>query len=204
MRLPDSNSDTVDAPQVVCDYIDEPLLKFGDDGLHVDPKAGVARHGPRSLGTGRHPATVQVGLIGTATTIEKSSAWLEKTSLGVLGDEKHPEFPGFDASRGFFSKMSLPPHLAVQISQTELRDVLGIKSKRERFENVVALFSDRLRLLSEQDSVPQYVVVGLPDDVISKCSPQRQLLRLLGDNYTSPSVDLINSSSSWSWWLCSR
>jgi hypothetical protein len=29
-------------------YLPEPLLLFAEDGLHIDPKAGIARYGPRS------------------------------------------------------------------------------------------------------------------------------------------------------------
>jgi len=60
----------VHLPRITCQYIPEPLLIFGEDGFHVDPKAGIARYGPRSLHSTRHPSKVRAGVIGTAETIE--------------------------------------------------------------------------------------------------------------------------------------
>src|ERR1700709_907240 len=89
-----------------CSYLTEPLLIFGDRGMHVDPKAGIARYGPYSYAPARrHPNTVRVGFIGTAETIEKSRRWLEANAAGVIGDAKHPEFPGYQRDRGFFSQL---------------------------------------------------------------------------------------------------
>jgi hypothetical protein len=68
-------------------YLPEPLLLFADDGLHVDPKAGIARHRPRSLtSAGRHPTRLRVGLIGTAERIDVARAWLAAQAEGVNGD----------------------------------------------------------------------------------------------------------------------
>ena len=44
-----------------CEYLTEPLLTFAGEQLHVDPKAGIARYGPRSYGKGDHPGRVRVG-----------------------------------------------------------------------------------------------------------------------------------------------
>jgi len=82
-------------PGIVSGYLPEPLLRFADDGLHIDPKAGIARYGPRSLtSTCRHPIQLRVGLIGPAEQIENARVWLETCAQGVNGDAKNPEFPG--------------------------------------------------------------------------------------------------------------
>src|SRR4051794_4600368 len=67
---------------MTCEYMGEPLLSFAD-GLHVDPKAGIAEYGPRSLRSAAHPKTVKVGLVGTAETIETAQSWIERSSEGV-------------------------------------------------------------------------------------------------------------------------
>lgn len=88
---------TSSRPTIRCEYFAEPLLIFGEDGLHIDPKAGIARYGPRTYKLQKHPSRVRVGVIGTSRTIELSREWLTKNSEGVPGDEKHPEFPGFQS-----------------------------------------------------------------------------------------------------------
>lgn len=155
---------------ISCSYLAEPLLLFGDQGMHVDPKSGIARFGPRSYAPmRRHPSIVRVGFIGTAETVEKSRQWLETNARGVKGDEKHPEFPGYQSDRGFFSHLEFDPGWIAQITQSELEDVLGIRSSRERFERMLGLLDQKLRLLAEQDQPPEYVLVGLPNAVVDRC-----------------------------------
>jgi hypothetical protein len=44
-----------------------------------------------------------------------------------------------------------------------------MRSTRERFDNVVGMFDTKLGLLAEQDQPPQYVVIGLPNELIVRC-----------------------------------
>jgi hypothetical protein len=161
---------TAPPSSISCQYFAEPLLVFGDNGMHIDPKSGIARYGPRSYTPARrHPSTVRTGFIGTADSIEKAQRWIEDSSLGVRGNAKHPEFPGYQADRGFFSKLEFDNDWLEQITQSELTFLLSIRSSRERFEALVASLDDKLRLLSEKDQPPQYIVVGLPDAVVQRC-----------------------------------
>lgn len=134
--------DVLPSRGIDCQYFAEPLLIFGDNGMHIDPKSGIARYGPRSFMPARkHPSTVRAGFIGTADTIEKSQHWLEANSLGVRGDVKHPEFPGYQIDRGFFSKLEFDDDWIEQISQSEMVELLSIRSSRDRFEAFVGSVS---------------------------------------------------------------
>lgn len=151
-------------------YLTEPLLLFADDGLHVDPKAGIARYGPRSLtASGQHPSRLRVGFIGQAERIEVARSWLEAQADGVNGDEKSPEFPGWMPDRGFFSTLEFADAWNQELGQAELRQILENRSQRDRFEALVTLFDSKLRLLSERDSPPEYVVVAMSEEIVSRC-----------------------------------
>lgn len=151
-------------------YLDEPFLVFADGGWHVDPKAGIARFGPRSLGTQRHPERVRIGIIGTADSTAQAREWLESTSHGVRGNEKHPEFPGYQGDRGFFSTVEFNDTWDELVTQTEVRDLLRPRRpQRERLEAAVQLIDEKVRLLADRDSPPNYVVLALPDDVVARC-----------------------------------
>lgn len=153
-------------PAIACRYLSEPLLAFGDGGMHIDPKTGIAQYGPRSyMPEKRHPSTVRVGFIGTAETIDKAKRWLELNSLGVAGDSKHPEFPGFRRDRGFFSDLAYDDAWIEPIRQSELTDLAAIRSKRAGFERIVELLDAKLQLLAEQDRAPEYVVIGLTSEL---------------------------------------
>jgi hypothetical protein len=137
---------------------------------HIDPKYGIACYGPRSYDSPkRHPATVRVGFIGSADTVEKAREWIELNAQGVPGDEKHPAFPGCAADRGFYTKLEYDSSWIEQVSHTELTDVIANRPRKNRFEKALALLEDKLRLLSQKDRVPEYVVLALPDGMREKC-----------------------------------
>lgn len=145
-------------------------MTFADEQVHVDPKAGIARYGPRSYGRGEHPAAVRVGLVGTAETIATARRWLETNADGVSGDAKNPEFPGYQRDRGFCSDLIFDDGAHEAITQTELQDLLqGRRSQRERFEAALALVDEKLRVLGDRDNPPQYVVIGLPNELVRRC-----------------------------------
>jgi hypothetical protein len=149
----------------------EPLLLFAGDGLHVDPKAGIARHGPRSwTASGRHPTRLRVGFVGTPELVEAARSWMGDRAEGISGDEKNPEFPGWMPDRGFFSALEWDDAWDEELGQAELRKVLEIRAQKDRFEAAVALFEEKLRLLAERDSTPDLVVISLSDDIVSRSS----------------------------------
>jgi hypothetical protein len=160
----------LDPPVLRCDYFNEAPLTFAHGNTHVDPKTGILTHGPKSFGvTTRHPATVRVGFIGSAEGIDLAHKWLTRCSTGFDGDEKHVQFPGFAADRGFFSSLTFDNQWRGLITQSEVRDILEIRSGRSRFEEALALFDSKLAILRSKDLPPQYVIVCPPTDVYNAC-----------------------------------
>ena len=157
-------------PKITCQYLEEPTLCFGDGQQHIDPKFGIAQFGPFSYSPmKRHPSQVKVGFIGSAETIETAKKWLENCALGVPGDEKHLEFPGFNRERGFFSELLFDDDWIAQLNRNEVETVLKIKSQRDRFSAAVELLENKLFLLSSKDYPPEYVIVVLPDPFVKRC-----------------------------------
>jgi len=139
-------------PTLSCHYLEEPKLQFADGREHVDPKIGILRYGPKTQSDGsRHPASVRVGFIGTASSVESAQKWLEESSRGYAGDEKHPEFPGFMGDRGFFSSLSYDSQWISQITQSEVADLQNPRLKRDRFDNLLSLIDGKLNTLSGKD-----------------------------------------------------
>jgi len=150
-------------------YLGEPSLLFADGREHVDPKLGISRFGPKSYSPRRHhPVSIRVGLIGSAETIASTRKWLVTSAEGVLGDEKHPEFPGFMSDRGFFSQLEFDDDWDALLYQQETDDILNIRRSRERFEFLLSLLEQKLSLLSKKDQSPQYIVLALPDSLYKK------------------------------------
>lgn len=147
---------------IKCKYIKEPQLHFPNNGQNTDPKAGISRYGPKSYKpVRRHPFMVRVGIIGSAETIEKTKKWLEENSKGVPGDKEHPDFPGYNEDRGFFSKLAFDNDWIEQLSHSEIKQSLKVRPAR--------LLEYKLELLDRKDQRPEYIVVALPDELYRKC-----------------------------------
>lgn len=156
--------------QIRSQYLGEPLLEFADGREHIDPKLGISRFGPKSYSPRRkHPSHVQVGFIGSAETMAASKGWIESSSKGILGDEKHPEFPGCKADRGFFTQLDFDDDWQAQIHTDDIDALLGIKRSRERFEELLKLLEGKLDSLAKKDQPPEYIVIALPDELYNKC-----------------------------------
>ncbi len=157
-------------PSIRCSYLGEPQLSFAGGGKHVDPKTGIARFGPRSMDPPRgHPSRLRVGSVGTAETVERAQEWISINAQGVPGDEKHPDFPGCAADRGFRTALELDSNWIEEITDTELHDLLGIRNRKERFETTLSLLEHKLRLLHRKDQKPEYIMLALPDELRNKC-----------------------------------
>jgi len=94
-------------PSLRCQYFEEPPLRFANGGEYIDPKIGISRFGPKSYKpTKRHPFIVRIGFIGSAESIENAKKWIENCCEGIEGNQEHPEFPGYQSDRGFFSNLN--------------------------------------------------------------------------------------------------
>lgn len=171
----------LDAPAIRSDYLDEPLLEFAQGKKHFDPKMGIAMYGPLSYrSSGRHPATIKVGLVGSAPAIEGAQRWLAQAALGLPGDEGDLGFPGFKDDRGFFSEISFDDDWSVKLNSDEIKTIDSIKNGRFRFEALLSSLDEKLQILSRKDSRPDIVVIAMPDEVYRRCRTTEYLTRDLG------------------------
>lgn len=160
-----------DPPTLTCSYLSEPELEFGGGATHIDPKFGITEHGPKSLREGGDPHFLRVGCIGTAEGIETARTWMENAALhGVEGNKRNLPFPGYRPDRGFRSKLIFSDEWHEQIYTTEMDNVIRVDLPAlERFEAAHELLETKLRLLSNRDSPPDYVVVIIPNRVFDRC-----------------------------------
>jgi hypothetical protein len=157
----------IDPPTVQCELFDEPSLEFASGRLHLCPKRGISIFGPRSLDLAkRHPAMVRVGFIGTGASIDSAQRWLDMNAEGVPGDEANYRFPGFKADRGFFGELYFDDEIVEILTVRELDSLTTARKKRDRFEQTVSLLDDKLRLMSQRDRPPEYVVLALPSQLV--------------------------------------
>ena len=46
------------------EVLDEPQLEFGGGARHIDPRFGIAAHGPADLDVPGAPTAIRLGLVG--------------------------------------------------------------------------------------------------------------------------------------------
>lgn len=150
-------------------WLPEPLLSFGDGGRHVDPKEGIARYGPHSMGGASHPSELRVGIIGTAGLIETTNEWLRRNAEGVGGNETNPRFAGFGGDRGFMCRLENSADWNALLSSKDVAETTAVRSQQERFEAAVSLLESRLRSIAELDRPPDCVIIALPAEMYRRC-----------------------------------
>ena len=156
-------------PRIRASYIDEPALEFAGGQHELDQKRGLAKYGPASLGTPRHPSAIKLGFIGSGQSVEKARAWFRHAAEGVAGDIESglPAFPGFAEDRGFFCELvDADEHVEV-ITTREVDDIAGQKKVADRFQTAVDLLSEKMRMLRQQDNRPDVVILALPDTLLA-------------------------------------
>jgi hypothetical protein len=146
--------------------IPEAPLVFADGRREFDPKRGLIAHGPFGLHqSGRHPGSIDVGVVGTPATIDSTLSWLERCRSHISSETGVP-FPGLaDALKTDWAtrarwRFDIPVH--------ELESLLALEP-RARFQRAVSLFANAVRFLAELDPPPRLVLCALPAPVIEYC-----------------------------------
>ena len=153
---------------IAANWVGEPALSFAGERRHVDPKTGIARFGPASLGLPRHPDSIRLGYVGSGKSIASAQEWFRRTAHGVAGDpaKRLPDFPGFMGDRGFFTALTDAADLVETLTAHELSGIKRIRKAAERFDAAVALVADRVRLLAQQDDRPDLILLALPQELL--------------------------------------
>ena len=150
-------------------WFEEPRLSFSDRNLHVDPKIGIPLYGPRSLNTPRHKSEVHIGFIGPAQAIDSARSFYEACAQGVSGGHEYAPFPGCMRDRGYRCDLRFNQALIEPITRQESQDIAGIRNSRERFEQLLALSTAKMKILTQRDHPLDYVVFALSEEMYKQC-----------------------------------
>ena len=72
------------------------------------------------------------------------------------------------ADRGFMTKLAFDSAWTAPLYRGELDELALIRNLRDRFHGFVSLLETKLRLLSERDQAPEYIVAAIPDELYRK------------------------------------
>lgn len=170
MIRPQLPSSVLGWPTLDIRYLEELPLQFGAGREHISTRTGIALFGPRSLDIPqRHPLSTKVGIIGSGQSMESAQRWMESCLSGVEGDAVHDAFPGYTESLGFYANLVFDDDWNGAITQHDIASIKSISKRKDRFVAAVSLVSDKVRILSQKDYPPSYLVLALPDDLLVHC-----------------------------------
>jgi hypothetical protein len=171
-------------------FLEEPNLEFGA-GQHVDIRFGIMNYGPLDFESPVAPKQINLGIVGTAETVDGVRQWLEKCRNGIPGkpnreDASKPSrqpnlfarFPGFTPDTGFHSTLVMQDSLCRNLLKNSLVGISNLRDRNERISRSVDLFMEEIRFLEENTAAPVII-----------CAVPLSLLEAMGPEETSEDVD---------------
>lgn len=152
--------------------IKEPKLEFGRN-THVCPRAGIAQYDVYDSRFNARRDNILVGAVGTSDTLAKLSTWIERCSKFIPGQigSRQPTlrapFCGFNRESGFKATLSIEDEITRKLNNSDIREILKIKSWNERVQEAVELYYRQIKFLT-QNRVVDVIVVIVPTELYDK------------------------------------
>jgi len=132
----------------------EPELEFGA-GRHVDIRFGLKNYGPVTFDDRTAPKQINVGLVGTAQTIEGVKDWLSHCRNGIPAKPSKkpnlfPAFPGFGLDSCFRAEWVNSPKLESIITARELDEIMTKEPRSEGVPRLAECFIRECQTLCEK------------------------------------------------------
>ena len=151
------------------EYIEEPILIFGDSNPSPDPKLGLSLFGPYSW----TKTAINIGIIGSKKTVEQTRYLLKDLSNIILGDPKYPkwrlDFPGISRNNIFKTRLINLEKWNQVLLSNEIKFITEYTKENEIISNAVDLFIEKICILKEREEVPDLIICSPPKEIIDSC-----------------------------------
>lgn len=150
--------------------LDEPLLEFGDNYSHPDPKLGLAEAGPLQTHLGE---VINVAVVGSSETIEHTQEFLESAESAFESQSEglpnlHPDFPGLKNRNPFRCNFSISPEATSALSKSEIDKIVKEKSDSKAVTMAVDAICRNLQSLDDGGNRPEVAIIALPVNLIER------------------------------------
>jgi hypothetical protein len=134
----------------------EPLLEFGDAGLHPDQRVGLIEYGPLQPMAGDR---VRIGVIGTAATADGFAQFIERCKTGIEGKKSplinlYPPFPGIGNQNPFRCTFEVDAAVRKIIPMRDIERIIAIAKQPDAVRAAVALFAEQASAMLEGSARP--------------------------------------------------
>lgn len=149
---------------------DEPLLEFGSQHYHPDPRLGLFEAGPLQMPLGD---VIRIAVVGSAKTVEDAREFLQAAAAGFAGkSEKHPNlhppFPGLGNQNPFRCRFEIPDGAIAAIPQARIERIRKEPHHGKAVEMAVDEIIKQLQAIDEGSSRPDVAIVALPVELIER------------------------------------
>ena len=148
----------------------EPELEFRAGNRHIDPRYGIAVHGPADADAPSAPHSIPVGLVGPPQAVESLRSWLERCRSPIDAKEAKPgqenlylPFPGFSMETNFGAELVFDDALVREIPERQLRKLAKADVKAAIAE-AADLYADAARSLGESGRC-RIIICARPDEI---------------------------------------
>jgi hypothetical protein len=173
-----------DPLELKADILQEPVLLFGHDGKHIDPKAGLALYGPAGHAEGGQvPTSITVGVVGPSRAVETAGRWITTLNSSIEVDKENlrlfPPFPGMEVA--FNCRLVVPRNLTHEIPERLLSAALKQSSPKKRVFEISRLYTEGLDVLKGKTGRPDVVLYPWSEEIIERCAGTRSRMRVPGE-----------------------
>jgi hypothetical protein len=152
-------------------FLNEPELEFGL-GRHVDVRFGINDYYPFDSRNRELPREINVGIVGTPQSVERTSEWLEKCRSEIPAKETNkynlfPKFCGLNINVGFKSLLVLDKTAQQIIQERELKKLFVECSTNEIIQQSSSLFYENIEYLV-QNKKCDVILCALPVILLEK------------------------------------
>ncbi|MEQ8281892.1 MAG: hypothetical protein RIC04_03900 [Parvibaculum sp.] len=149
---------------------EEPLLEFGDQHSHPDPRLGLTEAGPLQVPLGDK---IRVGIVGSAKTVESTQAFLNKAAYGFQSRSDthpnlHPDFPGLRNHSPFRCQFDTAGNTTRSLSKSQIDKIAKEPNHTKAVELAVEAILTELQSLDDSGDRPDVAIIALPVSLIER------------------------------------
>lgn len=160
------------------DFLNEPKLIFAN-GEHICPRRGIAAYGVFDQTQETRRNEIYVGGVGSSECLEMLESWLGRCKAGIDApkDAKQENlklaFCGFNKSEGFGADIRFSGDLGRPIKNSDIAEVIAIKSRSERVTAAIDLYYENVKFLAQNRHVDVIVCV-MPEKLYKVISTEEE------------------------------
>lgn len=161
------------------DYLEEPTIRFGDEGTETSPKRGLFKYGPR-LREDEHHA-IKVGIIGDRTSIQRLTNLFGdmRTPIHANPDDEKVKpwqvpFPGTGENSSLNISIDDSKGWQLRMDSATLRAIRAASGTKEKMDQLLQKIEGDIEFLANLDDGPDVVVVCIPKKVMEECTPDTE------------------------------